>query len=139
MDKDEINTRPGTIEYYKPEYWALVELMGHNRMVGRVTAFDELGDGTLLRVDALDENGQLAFSRILSPAAIYAINPCSQEVAVTLARDGLNRGASPILAFSLPTLKAKIREDIEREKLIERENDPEVYYASQEEDDDEPL
>jgi hypothetical protein len=141
MNQNEVNLPSGKLELYKPEYWALVELMGHNRIVGRVTQ-SELGDGQFLQVDAIKENGEFAFTRILSPAAIYAINACTQEVAIQLAKDGLNRGyrgASPILVLDLPALKAEIREELKRELNFERESGQSIYANPEDLDEDEPL
>jgi hypothetical protein len=119
-------TSPGKIEPYKVEYWALVELMGHQRILGLVRQSElggghqrilglvrqsELGGG-LLEVLALDEQGHFAFSRILSPQAIYAINPMAQEVAQALAREGVNQGANPILGLPMSKLREKLRKEI---------------------------
>lgn len=44
--------------------WALVELFGHNRIVGRVTEAT-LAGGNFIRVDAAGEmRGMMAFKRI---------------------------------------------------------------------------
>jgi hypothetical protein len=138
MNQNEINLPSGKLEFYKPEYWALVELMGHNWIIGRITQ-SELGDGTLLQVDAIKENGEFAFTRILSSTAIYAINACTQEVAIQLAKDGLNHWASPILVLDLPALKAEIREELKRELNFERESGQSIYANPGDLDEDDPL
>lgn len=48
----------GTFEIKGPEFFALVELMGHGRVVGRVTQ-PALGDGKLIQVDLLEWRGPI--------------------------------------------------------------------------------
>jgi hypothetical protein len=122
----------GTIDFYKPEYWGLIELMGHGRVIGRIRPA-ELGDGKLLQVDVLDKNGQFGCTRILSIAAIYAINPTSQEVAIQMAKEWTT--PSPVLAFSFDQIRSQIRKELEADRAYAREEgiaDPDL-------DDNEPL
>jgi hypothetical protein len=89
-------------------FWALVEMMGHQKMVGLVRETKLAGAG-FLQVDSLDENGKLAFSRYLSPGAIYAINPISKELAEALAK---THQPAPVHEFDVPQLRDKIRKEI---------------------------
>ena len=69
------------------DQWAIVELMGHQVIAGRVTEM-LIGGTVFLRVDVPEvpprpigggTGGQPAFSRLLSASAIYAINPVDEE------------------------------------------------------------
>jgi hypothetical protein len=117
----------GTLDFYKPEYWGLIELMGHGRIVGCIHQAD-IGDGKLLQVEVLDRSGEIAYTRILSPAAIYAINPTSQDVAIQMAKEWTS--PSPVLAFTFNQIRNEIRKGLEAQYAEEHEPDP---------DDDEPL
>ena len=59
---------------------AIVELMGHVRLAGRVTETSLFGT-TLCRVDIPDTPDQKGFTRLVGGSAIYAVTPCSEEVA----------------------------------------------------------
>ncbi len=84
--------------------WALVELFGHQKIVGKVSEAS-LAGGAFLRVDvpALSENK--AFTRFYSPGAVYSINPISEEVALRLVETHRNE---PIHQWELPQLAEKV-------------------------------
>lgn len=93
-------------EQAKFEGWAIVELMGHQREAGFVTT-EAYGQAVLFRVDVpeIPEREEIlrrdewtgvdyvragskvlrvklaARSRLISPSAVYAINPCTEEAA----------------------------------------------------------
>ncbi|HZR77899.1 MAG TPA: hypothetical protein VFA58_01750, partial [Chthoniobacterales bacterium] len=54
--------------------WALVELFGHARIVGRVTEATIAG-GAFIRVDIPDKEGKTIFTRFFGPSAIYSMSP----------------------------------------------------------------
>lgn len=74
----------------KQTFWALVELMGHQKIAGLVSEV-EMGGAKLLRVDVPDTPEQPpqgwrdaspaipAYTRFVGGAAIYAITPMSEE------------------------------------------------------------
>jgi len=67
----------------KLKSWALVEIFGHQRIVGYVTE-QAFGSGVLFRVDVPDltNNGRVVragFTRYFGLAAIYSITPCDEE------------------------------------------------------------
>lgn len=100
------------IEQSKFEGWAIVELMGHQREIGHVTT-EAYGQAVMFRVDTpeLPEReyelerpeyvagvwwgagskvkrvASPARSRLVSPAALYSINPCTEAAA----REALER------------------------------------------------
>jgi hypothetical protein len=59
---------------------ALVELMGHQRIAGLVTEEVVAGHG-FLRIDVPETSSNPAFTRLVSPNSVYAINPITEEVA----------------------------------------------------------
>lgn len=61
------------------ELHAIVELFGHQKMAGKVTEY-QLG-GNFIRIDVPETSTQAAYSRIVNPSAVYAINPVTEDVA----------------------------------------------------------
>lgn len=93
------------------DQWAIVELMGHQQIAGRVTE-QSIGGAAFIRVDVpeqpprakrqqwdSDEPAIPAYTRLLSGGSIYAINPCTEDVA-KLAADRMR--TRPPIPFSMP-------------------------------------
>lgn len=78
--------------------WALVELFGHQKIVGKVSEAT-LAGGAFLRVDVPEFNGNPAFTRFYGPGAIYSINPVTEEIA-----RGLMTQYEPVSRFELPQI-----------------------------------
>lgn len=77
--------------------WAIVELMGHQRIAGRITERTVAGVVMLqVYVPAMGEVPE--YTRLLGGSAIYAINPCDEEVAIRWAKS-IGGSASPIVSF----------------------------------------
>ena len=89
-------------------FYALIEMMGHQKMVGLVRETKLAGAG-FLQVDQLDDNGQLFNTRYLSPGAIYAVNPISEELAKAISK---NYQHQPVHSFDLPQLRDKIAQEM---------------------------
>jgi hypothetical protein len=98
----------------KFEQWANVELMGHQRAVGRCSE-QSIAGSNMLRVDIPDGEGFT--TRYYSGSSIYCITPVSEEVARRLCA-GLKQ--EPTFAWSL------------------KEHPKAVTYESPDEDDDNP-
>jgi hypothetical protein len=64
----------------RPETWGIVEVMGHSRYAGRLSEDQRFGF-PLLRVEVPAIEGAAAFEKHLGGASIFAITPCSEEVA----------------------------------------------------------
>lgn len=86
----------------KFETYALVELFGHNRIVGLVTE-QPIGGASFIRVDVPGPDGATRYTRMFGAAAIYAINPITKDVAISLAQ---RCDARPVQAYELPALPA---------------------------------
>ena len=69
----EVDTKSG-------EFWAIVELMGHLRIAGKVSP-SPLCPGTLIRVDVPAVEGVQAFTKLISQSAIYALTVTDEETA----------------------------------------------------------
>lgn len=64
--------------------YAIIELFGHNRLAGKCTEQNVAGSN-FLRVDVPKTSRHPAYSRLLNHAAIYAINPVTEELACAFA------------------------------------------------------
>lgn len=60
--------------------WAIIELLGHRKLAGKVTEVQVAGKG-FLQVDVV--NGDKGFLRtdLINPDSIYAIHPCDEDLA----------------------------------------------------------
>ena len=106
-DSSGVNSRAtGTGGSNSFDEWALVELFGHQRIVGRVTE-SVLAGGSFLRVDVPSFNGAPAFTRFIGPSAIYSLNPITEEVARGLMANGRNE---PVSRFELPQIAEKVED-----------------------------
>jgi len=84
--------------------WALVELFGHQKIVGKVSEAT-LAGGAFLRVDVPALDASPAFTRFYGPGAVYSINPVSEEVARGLMTRYRNE---PVSRFELPQIAEKV-------------------------------
>ncbi len=64
----------------KFDEWAIVELFGHQKIVGKVSEA-VLAGGAFLRVDVPAVDERKAFTRFYGPSAIYSISPVDEEIA----------------------------------------------------------
>lgn len=64
----------------KIDVWAVVDVMGHQRFVGRVTEQVVAGHG-MVRVDVPAVGDRPAFTKLIGPGSIYAISPLGEETA----------------------------------------------------------
>ena len=83
--------------------WALVELFGHQKIVGKVTEATMAG-GAFLRVDVPAVAENKPFTRFFSPGAIYSINPVTEEIALGMIARYRNE---PVSRFELPQIAEK--------------------------------
>lgn len=83
--------------------WALVELFGRQRIVGKVTE-ETIGGASFIRVDVPASDGNAAFTRFYGGAAIYCISPVSEEIARELLKSCRNE---PVARYELRQLAEK--------------------------------
>jgi hypothetical protein len=91
----------------KFDEWALVELFGHQRIVGKVSEAT-LAGGAFLRVDVPQIGPDKAFTRFYGPSAIYAISPVTEEIARGLIAQHRHE---PVSRFELPQIAEKVQEN----------------------------
>lgn len=77
--------------------WGVVELMGHQRIAGRITEKNVAGT-QMLQVDVPAMGDVPGYTRLMGGAAIYAINPTDEETATGWAKS-IATSASPILSW----------------------------------------
>ena len=100
-------------ETFTPKFdeWALVELFGHQKIVGKVSECSIAG-GAFLRVDVPAIGGAQAsppMTRFYSPGAVYSINPVTEQVARELMSQTRFRN-EPVQRWELPQLAEKVSE-----------------------------
>lgn len=78
------------------EGWAILELMGHRRLIGRVSEATIAGCA-MLRIDVLTKDGES--TQFYSGASIYAITPTTEEMAH---RAATLSTVAPITKWELP-------------------------------------
>ncbi len=61
------------------EHWAILELMGHRRLAGKVSEA-QIGGSGFVRIDVPGKDGWKS-TQFYSPAAVYCITPTSEAVA----------------------------------------------------------
>ena len=95
----------------KFDSWALVELFGHQRIVGKVTEATIAG-GAFIRVDVPAWKGDKAFTRFYGPAAIYSLNPVSEEIAMGLLERYRHE---PVSRYEIPQIADKVRSSLDND------------------------
>lgn len=88
----------------KLELWGVVELFGHTRIAGKLTE-QNIAGANMLRVDVPESKSQPPFTRFLNHAAIYAINPTTEEVARSIAERLENK---PIDSWDIRKMQEKL-------------------------------
>lgn len=69
----------------KFDQWCVVELMGHQRIAGKITEESHFGVA-LMRVDVPAVDGRAGFTKYFGGNAIYAITPTSEVIATQVAK-----------------------------------------------------
>lgn len=83
--------------------WALVELFGRTRIVGRVTEATVAGSN-FLRIDVPEFEGNPKFTRFYGPSSVYCISPISKEIADELMKTCRNE---PVARYDIRQLAEK--------------------------------
>ena len=74
------------------EEWAILELMGHRKLAGKVSEAT-IGGAAFIRIDVPG-----AASQFYSPAAVYCITPTTEELAMRIAQ---NHAPAPVTRWEL--------------------------------------
>jgi hypothetical protein len=107
---------PTILESEPQPFYALIELMGHARVVGLVSETKLAGAG-FLQVEILDKEGKIAFQRFIAPQAVYQISPIGREMAIELCG---RWDQSRIETYDVPELREKIRAELKQQKEADR-------------------
>lgn len=91
------------------EGWAILELMGHRRLAGRVSEAT-IGGGSFLRLDVPGENGDMA-TQFYSPSAVYCITPTTEDIARAVAK---RCAPTPVTRYEIPEVSV-VRHDADYE------------------------
>ena len=92
------------------EMWAIVELMGHQKIAGHLTE-ETFAGGAFLRVDVPATAAQPAFSKFYGDKAVYCITPVSEDLA-RAAAEGMRPRA--VEQWELPRLPGPDESDGEQ-------------------------
>jgi hypothetical protein len=99
------------------EGWAVLELMGHRRLVGRLSEATIAG-AAFIRIDLTDADGSQT-TQFYAPSAVYAITPTTEEIAK---RAAATNSVAPIQAWELrerpPVLKALLADDLDEDENL---------------------
>lgn len=85
-----------------PEQWALVELMGHRRMAGRVSEVVQYGVPMLRVAVFVGDAPEPALTQDYGGSSIYCLTPVDEE---TARRFSLYSRPEPIQRWELPALR----------------------------------
>lgn len=80
--------------------YAIVEVLGRRRFIGRVTETTLAGGGFLL-VETLNKDGSVRGTRYVPPGSIYCIEPCSREQVLLYAPDPIGELSAPFAELVL--------------------------------------
>jgi len=90
--------------------WAILELMGHRKLAGRVCEAT-VGSAPLLRIDVFDGDDEApSLTQFYSPGAIYCITPANEDLCRKFAA-GFAPG--PVSHYELPEVSIEDREEEE--------------------------
>lgn len=111
------------------EIFAIVELFGHTKIAGKVTEQNIAGTN-MLRVDVPETSKNPGFTRFFGNAAIYAINPVTEEIVNAYAE---RLSVQPIQIYDLNGMvekkmlllkeKEKTEESLDIDHLIDDDDD----------------
>lgn len=95
--------------------WAIVELMGHRRLGGRVSQVEQYGV-PMLRIDVPGvKPGDDVATQFYGGSSIYCLTPTTEEMARAVA---LRNQPAPVQRWELPALPAS------RDNTDDREDEP---------------
>lgn len=73
------------------DHFAIVELMGHVRMAGRLTEVERFGS-KLGKIEVIDRAGDVVATQYFGGASVYRITPCTEETAREMAKSASSAG-----------------------------------------------
>lgn len=86
------------VEKEKLEQYAVIEMMGHRKIVGKITESD-IAAGVLLKVTVLSKDGKPDRTEYIGLASIYCLTIVTEEVALAVAA---SNSPEPTWAWNIP-------------------------------------
>ena len=86
------------VEKEKLQEFAVVEMMGHRKIVGKITESD-IGLSSLLRVDVLNREGGFDRTEYIGQGSIYCLTIVTEEAAKAAAA---SNSPAPTWAWNIP-------------------------------------
>jgi hypothetical protein len=101
---------------------AIVELIGHRRMAGRVREVQLAGAG-MLRVDVPAAGGQPASTHFFGPGAVYGIHPVGEDVAAAVAA---RCRPAPVQRWELPAAPYRAADVVDEDQDDDEDDDEDL-------------
>lgn len=105
------------------DQWCLVELMGRQRIAGKVTERTIAGHG-FLQVDVPNTTHNPPFTRFIAPGSLYALNPIDEQTAMWYAE---NLQVKPIDSWDITAFMKKAEEHRKLEASNSRDEDDDEF------------
>jgi hypothetical protein len=80
--------------FEKFDAWAIVEVFGHKKFAGHVSD-QTIGGASFIRIDVPATTDKKPYTKFFGAAAIYALTPCTEEVARIAAHE-IERWNDPV-------------------------------------------
>ncbi len=100
------------------EGFAIVELMGHRKLAGRISRAEILGT-EMLRVDVIDPAGATIATQFYNGGSIYALTFCGEKEARAAA--ATSSSWQPVTRYEVKMLEAGRPTVVEPESFLERQ------------------
>jgi len=117
-------------EVTKFDEHAILDIFGHQRYAGRVSE-QTIGGASFIRIDVPAVNGRPEFTKLFGAASIYAITPCSEEMAILVATK-LRQ-----VPLSIADIPGEIKEQLRQLALAHNPKAHPGYGPEEDEEDDE--
>lgn len=119
--------------------WALVEVMGHRRYVGRVCEQVVAGHG-FLRVDVPEVGDIKPFTRLIGTASIYGITPVDEATArALLQRYDYRPPEAYLVTINTPIKPTREELEAPRHQPFDDSQDVDQEYEDEDDDDLDPF
>jgi hypothetical protein len=89
------------------EGYCILELFGHRKLAGYVSEMEIAGQG-FLRLDVPGTDGEGDATQLYNPSSVYAMTPCTEELARAVAEGKRPR---PVSRYELPSPRDEHEEE----------------------------
>lgn len=67
------------------EEWALLELMGHRKLAGKVSE-ETIASQTFIRIDIYSSENKIELTQYYNASAVYCMTPTTKEIAINFSK-----------------------------------------------------